>query len=93
MSIEYLDPTHEGDASEFARADRLTTLEGATVGLISNGKEGTRRFFESLEHELVQRHGVARVVLLTKRNYSAPAEPGIFAGAGQWDAAVAGVGD
>ncbi len=93
MSIEFLDPTHEDGVSGFVRAARLATLEGATVGFISNGKEGTKRFFAALEREFTQGLGVAKVVLLTKRNYSAPAEPGIMARTSEWDAVVAGVGD
>ncbi len=93
MSIEILDPTHEGDSREFALANRLQTLKGATIGVISNGKQGTRPFFNAFEKELVENHGVARVHPLTKANYSAPAEPGILEQATRWDALVAGVGD
>ncbi len=93
MSIEILDPTHEGDAREFAPADRLRTLKGTTVGVISNGKRGTKPFFDAFAEELVERHGVAQVVPLTKANYSAPAEPRILREAAGWDALVAGVGD
>ena len=93
MSIEYLDPTHEGESTQFVPAGRLATLAGATVGLISNGKEGTKGFFDAFERELLESHGVARVVRVTKSNYSAPAEPAILAETEHWDAVVAGVGD
>jgi len=88
MSIEILDPTHEGEAQAFSLAQRLDSLEGRTVGLVSNGKEGTRGFFDAFESELVERHG-ARVVRVTKGNYSAPAEAEIFDRAAEWDALVA----
>ena len=41
MSLEILDPTHEGDSGSFALASRLSALDGATVGIISNGKKNT----------------------------------------------------
>jgi len=93
MSIEVLDPSHEADAREFAPARRLQSLEGATVGIISNGKKGTKPFFDAFERELVDRHGVARVVRLSKANYSAPAEPELLNEAERWQALIAGVGD
>ena len=93
MSIEFLDPTHESDARAFALAKRLESLKGATIGIISNGKKGTRPFFDALEKEFSERHGVARVVRLTKANYSAPAEPGLLDEAGRWQALISGVGD
>ena len=40
MTIEVLDPTHEGDSREFKIASGLKDLKGSRIGLISNGKEG-----------------------------------------------------
>ena len=93
MSIEFLDPTHEAAAAEFAAPRRLATLAGATVGIVSNGKYGTKPFFDAFERELVERHGVAKVVRRTKSNYSAPADAEIMAEARAWDALIAGIGD
>jgi len=93
MSIEVLDPTHEGDTRDFVYAGRLKTLKGATVGVISNGKKGTIPFFDAIERELVGKYGVAKVVRRTKGNYSAPAEAELMQEARQWDAVLAGVGD
>jgi len=93
MRIEILDPTHESGAAAFAPARRLTTLKGATVGIVSNGKKGTKPFFDAIERELKQRHGVAKVVRLTKANYSAPAEAEILNEAERWQALISGVGD
>ena len=98
MSIEVLDPTY-GDglagagSQEFALAQRLETLAGATVGFISNGKQGTVRFFDALERELIAQYGVARVVREVKSNYSAPADPDILDRAKEWNALVSGIGD
>ena len=91
--MEFLDPSHESDARDFAPAQRLATLAGAVIGIVSNGKKGTQPFFDALEREFTERHGVAKVVRLTKANYSAPAEPGLMDEAARWQALVAGVGD
>mgnify|MGYP006451633509 CR=1 FL=1 len=93
MSLEILDPTHEGAAQEFALAPRLKTLEGMTVGVISNGKKSTKPFFDAMEKELKETYGVAQVVRRIKSNYSAPAEADILQEAKQWDALIAGIGD
>ena len=93
MPFEVLDPTHELDAPPAARSARLATLEGAVVGIISNGKEGTRPFFDEVESILRGRHGVADVVRTVKPNLSAPAPEEIIREAMGWSAVLAGVGD
>ena len=91
--MEILDPTSGDDANEFSAADRLDTMDAGVVGIISNGKQGTGPFFAALRRELIERHGAAEVVQVTKSNYSAPAEAEILDQARQWTALVAGVGD
>ena len=91
--MQILDPSHEESATAFAPADRLAGLEGATVGVISNGKEGTAGFFAVFERDLRERYGVAQVELRTKSNFSAPAEAALMDEAKRWHALVAGVGD
>jgi hypothetical protein len=93
MPIEFLDPTHEGDARGFALAPRVDSLAGKTVAVVSNGKKGTKPFFDALEKELRGRYRVAEVVRLTKANYSAPAEQGLLADAARWHVLVSGIGD
>ena len=93
MSLEILDPTHEADLADFTLATRLKRGEGATVGLLSNGKRGTGPFFDALARELLETQEVGKIVRVTKANFSAPAESEIFEQAKEWDALVAGVGD
>ena len=93
MSFEVLDPTHEADQAEFAMAERLSSLDGAVIGVISNGKQGTGRFFDALADELTDRYGAAEVVRAVKANYSAPADPDTVDRAREWNALVAGIGD
>jgi hypothetical protein len=93
MTIEFLDPTHESGVAPFALAPRLASLKGITLAIVSNGKKGTKPFFDAVQKEFVERHGVAEVLRLTKANYSAPAEPGLLSNAARWHVLVTGVGD
>ena len=93
MTIRILDPTYEGGPRPAALPPRPPSLQGATVGFISNGKAGTRPFFNHLERLLRQEWGVGEVVRVTKANYSAPADTALMAQAARWAALFAGVGD
>ena len=93
MTFRVLDPTTEKAPPTGKLAPRLDTLEGKTIGFISNGKEGTKGFFAHLETMLREEYGVARVVSRTKSNYSAPADAHIVAEIKQWDAVISGLGD
>jgi hypothetical protein len=91
--ITVLDPTFDQAPQPFLRAARPATMVGATVGLLSNGKIGTRAFFDHLERMLREEWNVAEVVRRTKSNYSAPAEAELIAEAAGWAVMFAGVGD
>jgi hypothetical protein len=93
MTFRVLDPTLEKTAPLGRPAPRLGTLQGKTIGFISNGKEGTKGFFRHLDEMLRRQHGVRDVVLRTKSNYSAPADPHIVDEIERWDAVVTGLGD
>jgi hypothetical protein len=93
MTIRVLDPTNEAGPGKAQPAPRLDTLAGKTVGFISNGKEGTARYFHHLGMALKARYGIAGVVLQTKSNYSAPADAHIVNGISEWDAMMSGIGD
>jgi hypothetical protein len=93
MTLRVFDPTHEMKAAGIQQAARLTSLQGKTVGFITNGKEGTKGFFTHLDRMLREDMGVANVVWQQKTNYSAPADAHIVDEARQWHAAVTGIGD
>jgi len=93
MVFRILDPTNETAPPLGQRAPRLTSLAGKTVGLISNGKEGTKGFFAHLDHLLREEFGVADVILRVKSNYSAPADRDIVDEIARWHAVVTGIGD
>jgi hypothetical protein len=93
MIIRVLDPTHEMREAGGRPAPRLPSLQGKTIGFISNGKEGTKGYFAHLERMLREELGAANVIWRTKSNYSAPVDAHIIDEIGKWDAAVTGVGD
>ena len=93
MTFRVLDPTPGTQPPVGQLAPRLDTLEGKTVGFISNGKEGTKGFFRHLDQMLREEHGVAKVVSRTKSNYSAPADAHIVAEIRNWEGVISGIGD
>ena len=93
MTLRIFDPTHEGKTAGGKPAERLLSLEGKTVGFITNGKEGTHGYFTHLDRMMRAEFRVADVVWRMKSNYSAPADPEIVDEIKRWHAVVAGVGD
>tara|TARA_Y100000590_G_scaffold448747_1_gene585873 strand:+ start:1388 stop:1669 length:282 start_codon:yes stop_codon:yes gene_type:complete len=93
MKIKVLNPTYERNKSSFTYAKGLENLNGAKVGIISNGKKGTFHFFNSMEDLLINKYKAGEIIRVVKKNYSAPAEEEITEKVKKWDAAIAGVGD
>jgi hypothetical protein len=93
MPLKVLDPTNETAPPLGEKAPRLASLAGKTIGVISNGKEGTQGFFAHLDRMLREEFGVAEVIRRTKSNYSAPADPDIVDEIRRWQAVVTGIGD
>jgi hypothetical protein len=91
--MRVLDPTHELKAAGTELAPRLASLQGLTVGIITNAKEGTKGYFTHLDRLLREEMGVADVVWREKSNYSAPADAHIMQEITNWHAVFAGVGD
>jgi hypothetical protein len=93
MVLQVLDPTNEAAPPLGQPAPRPASLAGATVGFISNGKEGTKGFFAHLDRMLREQFGVADVVMRVKSNFSAPADRDIVDEIRRWQAVVTGIGD
>ena len=91
--MRVLDPSNEMKATATTLAPRLLSLQGKTVGIVTNAKEGTKGYFTHLERLLREEMGVADVVWRTKSNYSAPADAHIVQEMINWHAVFAGVGD
>jgi hypothetical protein len=93
MTLRVLDPTNETAGTGLKPAPRLASLEGKTIGLISNGKEGTKGYFAHLDRMLRADFRVGDVVWRTKPNFSAPAPREIIDDIKTWQAVVTGIGD
>ncbi len=93
MTLQVLDPTNETAPPLGRPAPRVVSLAGKTVGIISNGKEGTKGFFAHLDRMLRDELGVADVILRQKSNFSAPADTHIIDEIARWHAVVTGIGD
>jgi hypothetical protein len=93
MTLRVLDPTNERKTAGIELAPRPASLEGMTVGFISNGKEGTKGYFAHLERMMREEFRVGEVVWRTKKNFSAPATPDIVDEIKRWQVVVTGIGD
>ncbi len=91
--MRILDPTNEQKSAGVQLAPRLRSLEGMTVGIVTNAKEGTKGYFGHLDRLLRQEMGVADVIWREKSNYSAPCDAHIVKEMTNWHAVFAGVGD
>lgn len=91
--MRILDPTNEQKSAGVQLAPRLASLEGLTVGIITNAKEGTKGYFTHLDRLLRDEMGVADVIWREKSNYSAPCDAHIVEEITNWHAVFAGVGD
>ena len=93
MTIRVLDPTSEDRAERREPAPRPVSLAGATVGFISNGKQGSAGFFAHLDRLLRERFEVGEIAHRVKANYSAPAQRNFIDEARNWNLAITGLGD
>jgi hypothetical protein len=76
----FVNPLAEGAATSRVSAPRLDSLQGTTLGLLDISKPGGSVFLDRLERLLVEQHGVARVVRVTKPTYTKPAPAEVLEG-------------
>jgi hypothetical protein len=71
-----LDPTSGPLPVSVKRATaRPSSLDGAVVGLVSNGLGESDRFLRAVYRELEHRHGAREAVFVRKPSVSVPPEP------------------
>ena len=73
MPVQLISPMNDVEAGEKRPAARLDTLAGKTIALLDISKPGGSWLLDRLEHLLVHRLGVARVVREAKPTYTKPA--------------------
>jgi hypothetical protein len=87
-----VDPT-DATIKDHHAAARLSTLRGATVGLLDNRKPNALLLLAEIGELLQARHGVARILPRSKFIYSRPASPEIIDELAGCDAVVTAIGD
>lgn len=71
---DILDPRGTVSADAEPIAERLQTLDGATVGFLDNAKTNADVFLDEVSTVLVEEHGVAETVHRRKSNTAIPAD-------------------
>jgi hypothetical protein len=88
----YVSPIDERVREPVAFAPRLSSLEGATVGLLDISKPRGAEFLDRLE-ELLRARGVAEVVRLRKPTFARVAPDDVIAEASRCGAVVEALAD
>lgn len=92
-SVEILDPRGEVNYDPKPIAERLESLEGATVGLLDNSKSNADVFLEVVGEKLKSEYGVEEVVYRRKDKSPIPADSIADQLHSQCDAVVNAYGD
>jgi len=91
--LPFIDPTAGTGKARIPMATRPADLAGKTIGLLDNTKEQADVILAALGEALLQRYGVAKVIIRRKEHYSKPALDALIDEMAQEvDAAVAAVG-
>lgn len=94
MTITLVDPTLPPAGAAATLAPRPVSLEGAVIGLVSNGKTHARRILSRVAQNLIDSHGARDSVLLVKSTANLPAAPEeVEALAADVTAIIAAIGD
>ena len=73
MTVTLVDPTLRGATADAALAPRLDSLEGAVIGLVSNGKTHAPGILQRVAQNLIESHGAHDAVLMLKLTANLPA--------------------
>ena len=73
MTVTLVDPTLRGATADAALAPRLDSLEGAVIGLVSNGKTHAPGILQRVAQNLIESHGARDAVLMLKLTANLPA--------------------
>lgn len=94
MSIQYLIPQKKPDLNQAVMAPRLVSLDGATIGLLSNYKTNADKLLALIGEELQARFNLGGLVKTHKNNASANCPPEVLDMlVNRCDAVIMGLGD
>lgn len=92
-TLEVLDPRGEVEHQSLPIAERLDSLEGATVGLLDNSKSNADIFLKAIGEHLQSEYGVEEIVYRRKDKSPIPADSIADQLHSQCDAVVNAYGD
>ena len=75
MTVTLIDPTLAPARAGSAPATRPTSLDGAVLGLVNNGKARGREILQRVAQNLEVKHRISDTILVTKPDSSFPAAP------------------
>jgi hypothetical protein len=93
MPLRVLDPRLDAEGEAMTLAMPLTSLEGATIGLLDNAKIGTAVLFGHVQRILASRFGVREFIRRRKPDSSRPAPPEMLGELSAADAVISAIGD
>ncbi|MCY3585727.1 MAG: hypothetical protein OXF61_11810 [Acidimicrobiaceae bacterium] len=94
MTVTLVDPTLPMAGGGNSAAQRPASLDGAVLGLVSNGKTHARRILNRVAQNLIDSHGARDSLLLVKSTANLPATPEeVEALAADVTAVIAAIGD
>ena len=70
--LKVLDPTIDSPSNEFGHATRFETLDGLTIGLLSNGKRNSEELLQYVYESLAEQYDIPSPVYDNKGNASRP---------------------
>ena len=82
-TVKVLDPTVSSTSEKSTIANRPESLEGYTVGLLSNGKKNSEELLRCVYDILSKEHKLKRAVEYNKGNASRPCPPDILSNLAQ----------
>ena len=94
MTITLVDPTLSAAGADATLAARPASLEGAVIGLVSNGKTHAPAILKRVAQNLIDSHGANHAILVLKPTANLPAAPEeVRALAPDVTAIIAAIGD
>ena len=75
MTVTLVDPTLAPARAGAKLAGRNTSLDGAVLGLVYNGKTHGREILQRVAQNLAAKHRIRDTILVTKPNSSFPPGP------------------
>lgn len=94
MTIQFLNPVQEAEANPATLAPRLSSLDGATLGFLTNGKENAERLLDYVAEELNAKFTLKGLVKVDKVHAGINSSPKMLDDlVGQVDAVITAIGD